>query len=86
MLAFRDRSSDPEAGGLSLFNDFRRVVYVDRHDPPMTLVSADLNCTTQSGTLRFSNPDRTVTSMHVFVNEPVGTLTLGNRATPYDRN
>jgi len=86
VLAFRDRSTGNEAGGLALTNDFRRVIYVDRQDPPMTLVSADLNCTTQSGALRFSNPDRTVTTMHVFVNEPVGTLTLGNRATPYDRH
>ncbi len=86
VLAFRDRSSGNEAGGLSLCNDFRRVIYVDRDAPPMELVDTTINCVSQSAFLRFSNPDRTVTSMHVFVNQPVGTLTLQNRATPLDRN
>jgi alpha-amylase len=85
VLAFRQRNTGPEAGGLALCNDFRRVIYVDRQQPPMSLVSSEVSCQTQRATIRVSNPDRTVTRVHVFVNQPVGTLDFANQATPLDR-
>jgi hypothetical protein len=85
VLAFRQRSTGNEAGGLALCNDFRRVIYVDRLAPTMTLASSTVNCTNNRATIQLSNPDRTVTRVHVFVNAPVGPLTLDNQATPLDR-
>ncbi len=83
--AFRDRSSGNEAGGLPLMNDFRRVIYVDRVAPEMELNAVDFSCQTGTATLRLHNPDRTVTRVHVFIDQPAGTPTLGNQATPFDR-
>ena len=85
VLAFRQRNTGPEAGGLALCNDFRRVIYVDRDPAPIELVSADVSCSNNRATLRLKNPDRTATRLHVFVNQPVGPLTLDNQATPLDR-
>lgn len=85
VLAFRQRTVGAEAGGLALCNDFRRVIYVDRQSPPMTLASSTVNCTNNRATIQVSNPDRTVTRVHIFVNQPVGPLTLDNQATPLDR-
>jgi glycosidase len=85
VLAFRQRATGPESGGFSLFNDFRQVIYVDRQDPELALLDAPVNCATDRATLRLFNGDRTATRMHVFVNQPIGTPTFGNQATPVDR-
>ncbi|MDX2116047.1 MAG: hypothetical protein SFZ24_10590 [Planctomycetota bacterium] len=85
VLAFRQRSTGAEAGGLPLSNDFRRVIYVDRDQPPMALTSSSYNCQTNRSTITLRNADRTVTRVHVFVNQPVGPLTFDNRATQIDR-
>lgn len=83
--AFRQRATGAEAGGLPLCNDFRRVIYVDRQEPDLALLSSSVNCANNRATIRLYNGDRTATRLHVFVNQPVGTPTLGNQATPVDR-
>jgi len=85
VLAFRQRTVGPEAGGMPLYGDFRRVIYIDRQPTDLSLILAGINCTTGTGVLRFRNDDRTATRIHVFIDQPIGTLTLGNQATPYDR-
>ncbi len=85
VLAFRDRTTGAEAGGLPLVNDWRRVIYVDRLTPVMELSGVNFACATGTTTFTLRNPDRTVTRVHVFVDQPAGTPTLQNLATPTDR-
>lgn len=85
VLAFRQRATGAEAGGLALCNDFRRVIYADRQDPDLSLLSASVNCANDRASLALHNGDRTATRLHVFVNQPIGTPTLQNQATPVDR-
>lgn len=83
--AFRQRAAGAEAGGMPIYNDFRRVIYVDRQDAGLDLLAATVNCANERATLALSNGDRTATRLHVFVNQPIGTPTLQNQATPVDR-
>jgi len=66
-IAFRKRDA-----GNSIYGDFRKVIYVDRDDPEVRVEPIGVNCAAGSGTLRFTNPDATVTDMWVFVNLPEG--------------
>ncbi len=83
-VAFRSRSA-----GDPIIGDFREVIYVDRTDPDLSVVTVGVNCQTGSGTLRFTNGDGTVTDMWVFVNLPNGApippLTSGAKAFDFDR-
>ncbi|MCU0689144.1 MAG: hypothetical protein MUE97_05330, partial [Phycisphaerales bacterium] len=90
-IAYRRRTD----GGPAINADFRKVIYVDRLPPSVQLVS-DTNITTGNFVFRVraqdaqGNPDRTVNSVHIIPNVPVGTdpLTLvstSNAASQFDR-
>jgi len=86
-VAFRRRPSNTDP----LFGDFRRVIYVDRFAPAVTLVDAASPILSPITTLRVAAADRTTQRVWIMLNVPVGTdpLTLlnvpGNLASQYDR-
>jgi len=83
-VAFRNRNAgDPITG------DFRKVIYVDREDPDVSVEPIGVDCVSGSGTLRFTNEDGTVTDMWVFLNLPDGApippLNASSKAFDFDR-
>lgn len=86
-VAFRRRPSNTDP----LFGDFRRVIYVDRLPPAVTLVDAAAPILSPITTLRVQAADRTTQRVWIMLNVPPGTdpLTLlnvpGNLASQYDR-
>ncbi len=77
-------------GGLPIFNDFRKVFYVDRLPPQVTLQPDVVAAGGGSFQYRVTTTDRTVTSVYVLANVPQGTnpLTLIsgiNQAFQHDR-
>jgi hypothetical protein len=92
VIAYRRRT---EAGASPLYTDFRKVIYVDRVPPNIRLVSGT---TITDGNFQFrvraenaqGVPDRTVDSVHVLANVPVGADPVplcnpSNQASQYDR-
>lgn len=90
-IAYRRRTD----GGPAIYGDFRKVIYVDRQPPAVQLVS-DTNVATGnfSFVVKAQNtagvPDRTVTSVYMLPNLPVGVdpiplLSSSNLATQFDR-
>ncbi|GAB4553178.1 MAG: hypothetical protein Tsb0013_15600 [Phycisphaerales bacterium] len=84
VIAFRNRApgSDP------LLSDFRKVIYVDRHAPDVSIdVSTD--CTFSSATLTITNPDQTATDVQVFTGiadgDPLPAPVQANIAQSFDR-
>lgn len=85
VIAYRRR---PE-GGLPIFKEFRKVIYVDRLAPAATLLD---NPASASGNFeyRVQTTDRTVQSVYLLANVPVGTdplplCTPSTQAYQYDR-
>lgn len=89
VIAFRQRGSGSEQGADPIYNEWRKVIYVDRVSPTTELVAKNINCFTGSGTLQIRNPDRTANAIHYFVDLPkassVPPLNIGNQAISYDR-
>ncbi|MCA9311547.1 MAG: hypothetical protein KDA21_10105, partial [Phycisphaerales bacterium] len=83
-IAFRHRTS-----GDPLYRDFRKVIYLDRQGPDMTLTPPTFECGEGSATLRLTNGDGTATAVHVFVDLPMGSpippLTTANKAFEFGR-
>jgi len=92
VIAYRRRT---EAGASPLYNDFRKVIYVDRVPPNVRLVSGT---TITDGNFQFrvraenaqGVADRTVNAVHILANVPVGTDPIplcnsSNQASQYDR-
>jgi hypothetical protein len=83
-ICFRNRPSNTDP----LYTSFRKVFYVDRLPPSVTLADAALPITTPINTFRVLANDKTVNRVHVLIN-PVGDpLTLtnsSNQAGRYDR-
>ncbi|MBL0926085.1 MAG: hypothetical protein IBJ11_00325 [Phycisphaerales bacterium] len=80
-LAFRGRS----AAANPIYTDFRRVIYVDRQDPDLSMQVSGITCTSRNGQLMFTNLDGTVTGVYVFLNQPAGSLSPSNLASFFDR-
>jgi hypothetical protein len=86
-VAFRQR--DPGSG--PLFAEAREVVYVDRLPPEILLLDAEDPFTDDRPTFRFQTLDRTVQTLHTFLNlapgtDPVPLINTLNAARPFDRN
>ncbi len=92
VIAYRRRT---EAGAAPLYNDLRKVVYIDRVAPSARLVSGT---TISTGNFTFrvkaedaqGNPDRTVDRVYIIPNlavgaDPLPACTPANQATQYDR-
>lgn len=84
-LAYRRRSD----GGLPIFKEFRKVVYIDRLPPSATLLE---NPASANGNFeyRVKALDRTVESVHILANlavgvDPVPLCNASNQAYQYDR-
>jgi alpha-amylase len=85
-IAFRNRP----AGTDPLYTQFRKVVYVDRLPPSVTLADAVVPIENPIHTFRVTTTDRTVQRVHIFVNLPNGTDPLplvspSNQMSKYDR-
>jgi alpha-amylase len=83
-VAFRQRP----AGTDPVFTEFRKVIYVDRLPPAVTLVDAALPITTPIYTFRITTVDRTVQNVWVLVNsvgDPLTQLSPANQAPQHDR-
>ncbi|MDP1660585.1 MAG: alpha-amylase family glycosyl hydrolase, partial [Phycisphaerales bacterium] len=85
VIAYRRRTD----GGLPLFKEFRKVIYVDRLAPQVALLD---NPAASSGNFEFRVKalDRTVETVHILANLAVGVDPLplcnpGNQAYQYDR-
>ncbi|HYD01827.1 MAG TPA: alpha-amylase family glycosyl hydrolase [Phycisphaerales bacterium] len=85
IIAYRRRTD----GGLPIFKEFRKVVYIDRLPPQATLLD---NPAASNGNFEFrvQTTDRTVNAVHILVNVPVGVDPVplcngSNQATQYDR-
>lgn len=84
-VAFRRRPANTDP----LWGEFRKVIYVDRQPPAVTLVDAALPITTPIYTFRVTG-DRTAREVWILLNLPVGTdpltqLTPANVGARYDR-
>lgn len=86
VFAYRRRTD----GGAPILTDFRKVFYVDRLPPQVTLQPNVIAAGGGTFQYRVTTTDRTVNAVHIIANVPNGTdpLTLvnsGNRAFQYDR-
>jgi len=90
VIAFRHRSTGTEAGSDPIYNEWRKVIYVDRAAPEVQIVADTIDCITGSGTIQLRNPDGTASRVHAFVDLPKGApippLNNGNEAIVWDRN
>lgn len=84
VICFRNRASGTDP----LYTDFRKVIYVDRQPPQVSLVDDGALIEEPVHTYRVTTTDRTVTRVHILLN-PVGDPTLqansSNQATHFDR-
>lgn len=82
-VAFRHRTT-----GDPLLTDFRKVIYVDRHQPDAA-VDVTTNCAFSSLSVRVTNTDRTVTDVQVFPGvasgAPLPAPVQSNVASSFDR-
>jgi len=73
VMAFRHRDD----GGDPIFAEFRKVIYVDREDPQIELLSPTHTCNNDVTTLPLDvvvkNADLTADRVHIFLDEPAGT-------------
>lgn len=88
VVAFRNRPSNTDP----LYTEFRKVIYVDRQGPSVTLLNASQPITQPINTFRVIANDRTTTRVHIHTNlpqsaDPVALSTQGSasQATQYDR-
>jgi len=85
-IAFRQRP----AGTTPLFSEDRVVVCVDRLPADIAVASTSADPDDPRPTFEYTNTDRTVESMHTFLNLAPGTdaaalISVFNQAVPYDR-
>lgn len=85
IICFRNR-----AGGTDpLYTEFRKVIYVDRTGPVVTLEDTGVPITNPIHTFRVTTSDRTVNRVHVLLNPPAGDPVLlanaANQAGRHDR-
>jgi hypothetical protein len=85
-IAFRHRV----AGTDPLYTQFRKVAYIDRLPPAVTLADAATPIEDPIHTFRVTTSDRTVQRVHIFVNLPPGTdplplVSASNQMSRYDR-
>jgi glycosidase len=85
VICFRNRASGTDP----IYTEFRKVIYVDRQPPAVTLADAAVPITSPIAPLRVTTTDRTVNRVHILINPPAGDpLTMvnaSNQATRYDR-
>ena len=86
VIAFRHGGG---ALGDAVYNEWRKVIYVDRQDADVE-ITPDLNCLTGNGNISIVNPDQTATRVHAFLDlapgDPTPILGPGNQAIAWDRN
>jgi alpha-amylase len=84
-ICFRNRASGTDP----IYTDFRKVIYVDRLPPTVTLEDAAVPISNPVGTFRITTTDRTVNSVHLLLNPPAGDplsqVSEANRAPRHDR-
>ena len=86
VIVFRHRN----AGTTPIFREVRKVIYVDRQSPEVSLEQAGLVTEDDRPLFRVNLHDRTAKAIHMFLNLPGGVdpLTLvdnSNRVIPFDR-
>lgn len=86
VMCFRRRAANSEP----IFTEFRKVIYVDRTPPSVTLPNPTAPFATTNVSLSLRANDRTTNNVYVLVNPPTGAdpLTLinpSNQASQYDR-
>ncbi|MBL4591541.1 MAG: hypothetical protein JKY96_06230 [Phycisphaerales bacterium] len=87
VIVFRRR----DAGSTPIFREVRKVLYIDRASPDITLVEANTTIADDSPQFTVLTNDRTTQLMHMFVDldageDPLTMLTIFNQVTPYDSN
>ncbi len=84
VICFRNRA----AGTDPIFTDFRKVIYVDRLPPVVTMPDAGSTLPGPVNTFRITTTDRTVVRTHLLVNpvgDPIAQANAGNQAARHDR-
>lgn len=85
IICFRNRA----AGTDPLYTEFRKVIYVDRTGPVVSLIGAGSTLTDPINTFRVTTTDRTVNRVHILLNPPAGDPVLqannANLASHFDR-
>lgn len=85
-IAFRHRPASTSP----MFTEWRSVVYIDRLDAQLEVPGLEVPLTDPHHEFRILNPDRTVTSVHTFLDlgpddDPVAMANTNNAATRWDR-
>ncbi len=87
VIVFRHRNP----GTTPIFREVRKVIYIDRESPDITLVEANTTIADDSPSFTVLTNDRTTRSMHMFLDldagvDPLDEISIFNQVTPYDRD
>lgn len=85
VICFRNRAGNTDP----IFTEFRKVIYIDRQPPAVSLANAGATVTDPVITLRVTTADRTVNRVHLLLNPPAGDpiaqANAANQGTRHDR-